>query len=105
MELKKARQLAEGLLVSFGLLDWKFEFDNAKKQFGLCRHSKHIIRMSRKLVALNNEKEVSKTILHEIAHALVGAGHGHGIVWKDKVISIGGVPERCYSRKVKQPKK
>jgi predicted SprT family Zn-dependent metalloprotease len=57
------------------------------------------------LAALNDEAKVKDTILHEIAHALVGAGHGHNHVWKRKCIEIGAKPERCYSSKeVETPK-
>jgi len=47
------------------------------------------IKLSRYLVALNDEDEVKMTMLHEIAHFLVGAGHGHDRVWRSKAIEIG----------------
>ena len=47
------------------------------------------IKLSRHLVALNSETEIRQTMLHEIAHALVGAGHGHDAVWRRKAIEIG----------------
>ena len=37
--------------------------------------------------------EVRDTILHEIAHALVGPGHGHDAVWKAKCVEVGAKPE------------
>jgi len=47
------------------------------------------IKLSRYLVALNDENEIRQTMLHEIAHFIVGAGHGHDAVWRRKAIEIG----------------
>jgi hypothetical protein len=43
----------------------------------------------------NGAEEIVDTILHEIAHALVGPRHGHDTVWKAKCTDIGARPERC----------
>jgi predicted SprT family Zn-dependent metalloprotease len=52
------------------------------------------IKLSRYLVDLNGEDEVRETMLHEIAHFLVGATHGHDAVWRRKAIEIGCNGER-----------
>jgi len=52
------------------------------------------ISLSRYLISLNGEEEVRETILHEIAHALVGYSHGHDRVWKLKAMEIGCTPHR-----------
>lgn len=38
---------------------------------------------------------IRDTILHEIAHALVGPNHCHDLVWKAKCLEIGATPRRC----------
>ena len=76
--------------------NWRFEFDNARRRFGVCKYSTKIIGLSQHLVALNDEAQVKDTILHEIAHALVGPKHGHDWVWRRKAIEIGCNGERCY---------
>jgi len=102
MKLIDAQTLALQLMVDHGLLEqnWYFEFDNAKRRFGVCNYRYKRIGLSKHLVSLNDEARVRNTILHEIAHALVGGGHGHDNVWRRKAIEIGCDGERCYSTKV-----
>jgi predicted SprT family Zn-dependent metalloprotease len=106
MNLQDAKNLAIELMDKHGLLDmiWYFEFDNAKRRFGSCNHTYKRITLSKSLVVLNDEARVKNTILHEIAHALVGPKHGHDFVWKRKAWEIGCDGNRCYSSvKVTQP--
>ena len=42
----------------------------------------------------NGPEEVRDTILHEVAHALVGPGHGHDTVWKATAAQVGARPQR-----------
>lgn len=102
MQLTEANKLAIQLMDQHGLLDkgWSFEFDNARRRFGVCRHRTKRIGLSKHLVSLNGEARVKNTILHEIAHALVGHGHGHDHVWRRKAIEIGCDGNRCYSSNV-----
>ncbi len=99
MNLVTAKHLAIQLMDKHGLLDkgWSFEFDTAKRRFGVCRYGTKRIGLSQPLTEANDEIQVVDTILHEIAHALVGHGHGHDSVWKAKCVEIGAKPERCYT--------
>jgi len=106
MELQKAQDLATLLMARHSLFTegWQFKFDNAKRRFGVCKHGRKVIGLSKPIVLLNDVLEVRDVILHEIAHALVGSGHGHDNVWKAKVKEIGAKPERCYDdSKVETP--
>jgi predicted SprT family Zn-dependent metalloprotease len=106
MKLNDAAFLAVALMEKHGLVNqgWRFKFDNARRRFGVCKHRSKVIGLSQHLVALNDEAKVKDTILHEIAHALVGRGHGHDSVWKRKALEIGCNGERCYdSNKVSMP--
>jgi len=38
-----------------------------------------------------SDELVRDTLLHEIAHALVGTAHGHDEVWKAKCLEIGAI--------------
>jgi predicted SprT family Zn-dependent metalloprotease len=100
MDATYAETTARELMFQHGLHNWQFEFDHAVVRFGRCSHSRRTISLSRELVQLNTEAQVRDTILHEIAHALVGPGHGHGRVWKLRAASIGAKPERCYDQSV-----
>lgn len=97
MRLIDVKALAELLLEKHGLNDWRFEFNRAKKRFGFCRPSAKLISTSQHLALLNDESILTNHLLHEIAHALVGASHGHDYVWKRKAMEIGCNGERCYT--------
>lgn len=97
MKLENAEKLAYKLMKEHCLIDWSFKFDNAVSRFGSCRHSKKLLTLSRNLVLLNHHHRVKNTILHEIAHALVGPGNGHNWVWCHKALEIGCDGNRCYS--------
>ena len=99
MQLERARILALSLLEKHELYDWTFRFDRAKVRFGCCRYAQKIISLSKILTELNEEDRVRDTILHEIAHAIVGKKHNHDAVWKAKAKEIGARPVRCYSHK------
>lgn len=72
-----------------GLTDWRLTFDRAKTRAGQCRFDRREISLSSPLMRLQDEKEVRETILHEIAHALVGPEHGHDALWRQTARSIG----------------
>jgi predicted SprT family Zn-dependent metalloprotease len=90
----QARQLALQLLVTHGLSDWSFAFNRSKRQMGCCRFDPKVIVLSHHFVERNSPDLIRDTLLHEIAHALVGAGHGHDAVWKAMCLRVGAKPER-----------
>lgn len=97
MELKDAQRLASELMSEHGLKDWTLVFDSAKSRAGVCRASRKQIGLSRHLTVLHSEAEVRDTVLHEIAHALVGSGHGHDAVWRATAVRLGCSGNRCLS--------
>lgn len=83
-------------MAQHGLHDWTFRFNRCKQAMGLCVFGRKTIELSIYFVERDNAAaEIRDTILHEVAHALVGPGHGHDKVWKQKCIEIGARPERC----------
>lgn len=99
MELIAARTIALDLMSLHGLpaRGWTFAFDNAKRRLGVCKYGTKQITISRFMVGAADEETVRQTMLHEIAHALVGKGAGHGPVWKAKAASIGYTGKRTAS--------
>jgi predicted SprT family Zn-dependent metalloprotease len=97
MELGAAMTLATELMEEHGLRDWTVTLDRAKTRAGSCRWTGREISLSSHLTRLHDEAEVRDTILHEIAHALVGPGHGHDAVWRARAVAIGSSGRRCTS--------
>jgi predicted SprT family Zn-dependent metalloprotease len=97
VQLFAAAALARRLMNQHGLRDWALVFDNAKTRAGLCRPAQRQLGLSRPLTELHSEGEVRDTILHEIAHALVGTEHRHDAVWRAKAREIGCTGDRCVS--------
>ena len=75
---------------------WKFGFDLAPSRGGICRHTEKRITLSVTYCLKASEPELIDTILHEIAHAIVGPRHGHDAVWKAAAQHIGCTAERCH---------
>ena len=103
MKTERAKRITKKL-IKFYNLDYSFKFNNCKKIIGKCNYTKKEIYLSKKLVLLNKEKFIMNTILHEIAHAIVGRGNHHNNIWKNKFIQIGGNGKRCYLDDVILPK-
>ena len=98
LTLEETRALAHTLMLKHGLMykNWKFCFDNAKSRLGYCSYKKKKISLSQNYIPITTKEEIKDTILHEIAHALVGVGHGHDRVWRQKAIEIGCNGQRLY---------
>lgn len=95
MDLTEARELAAGLMARHGLTGWRLTFDDAKTRAGICRPARKEIGLSRPLIRLYSPEQVTETVLHEIAHALAGARHGHDRVWRAIAVRIGCSGARC----------
>ena len=95
MEIDAARTLAERLLREHGLTSWRLVFDRAKTRAGVCRFHQREIGLSGPLTRLHSADEVRDTILHEIAHALVGPMHQHDAVWRAQAADLGCSTKAC----------
>src|SRR3954468_15251640 len=89
MDLHDAYRLGTDLLTQHGLSGWSLTFDNAKRRAGVCRYAARVIGLSAPLTRLHPPEQVRETLLHEIAHALVGPEHGHDRVWAATTRRIG----------------
>lgn len=103
MELDKAKIIADEHFKKFNLNDWSFGFNNNKRRFGVCKGNKKRIEISACLTERNEEIYFLDTLLHEIAHALVGTMHKHNQVWRMKAIEIGCCGDRTCSDMIAKP--
>tara|TARA_R100000656_G_C3921707_1_gene123011 strand:+ start:79 stop:573 length:495 start_codon:yes stop_codon:yes gene_type:complete len=95
MKLTETILLARELMEKHKLDGWKLKFDESKSHLGQCRYSEKSIYLSILYTEINNYKIIRNVILHEIAHALAGSGHGHNRIWRTIARSIGCTGERC----------
>ena len=94
--LDSTRQLAAQLFAKHGMADWRFAFDRATRRAGSCCHTDRTITLSCEFARNAPDAELRETLLHEIAHALVGPRHNHDAVWRAKALAIGCSGQRCH---------
>ena len=82
--LKAALETAAMMMREHGLHDWTVRLDNARRRAGQCDYRRREISLSRHYVRHADDAHIRDTILHEIAHALVGPHHGHDAAWRRK---------------------
>lgn len=91
MDRAAATSMMRGLLNKYGLTDWSVRLNqNADTRFlGLCSYRDKCIILSAHHIDIHPTPDVCNTIRHELAHALVGPGHAHDEVWRDKAREVG----------------
>ena len=101
MSLKEVEALGLHLIREHGAVNglkkgWKFAFDLAPVRGGVCRYKEKLIALSVTFCLKASKAEIVDTILHEIAHAIVGPNHGHDEAWKTVARRIGCTAKRCH---------
>jgi hypothetical protein len=90
MNLLDAKIMAEKEIANHLYNKWKFRFSKGVNFVGKCNYSSKTISLSSPWTLVRDAKEVRDTILHEIAHALVGPyAEVHGNTWWLAAIKIG----------------
>lgn len=75
---------------------WEFGFNLNLMRGGVCRYGERRIEVSVSYCHRALPREVEGTILHEIAHAIVGYDEKHRRVFKEVCLRIGGDPRSCH---------
>lgn len=89
--------VANQLMKQYGLEHLKFDFCHSPGHLGLC-HQGTLIEIDLFYILNASDETVRNLILHEIAHALVGPGHGHREHWQNKARELGVTWERRYHK-------
>ena len=103
-ELNELARHARQLLDRHGLQSWGFHFDQGTRRAGCCRYGRKTISLSHGFAVAAADREIEETLLHEIAHALVGQNHHHDAVWRAKAIEIGCSGKRCHDFRFTPPR-
>ena len=104
VETLAARLIAEHRAAGNLRGSWSFGFDLATSRAGVCRYAERRIDLSVSYCLAATRAEIEDTVLHEIAHAIVGPRHNHDSVWKAKAREIGCAGERCHRVQHSTPK-
>lgn len=91
--LVEIETLVRKLMKKHGVAHFKFEFYRGRGgTLGRC--TRDTIKLSIKHCLEDYDMEIKDTILHEIAHAIVGIENMHNKVWKEKAKELGARPSR-----------
>lgn len=85
--------------------DWLREVDvSGKNIYGLCDYKNKKILLLKYYAINGSFLETEFLIRHELAHAVVGPGEGHGKKWKDACKVVGTLSEEfvCQPKGVRQ---
>ncbi len=107
--LREVEDMANGMITQHeasGALPsgWSFGFDLAPARAGVCRYLERRIDLSVSYCMAATRADIEDTMLHEIAHAIVGPRHNHDFVWKAKAREIGCRGERCHRVQHSEPR-
>jgi len=91
MNRSQAGRYTKEMLDKHGLKNWSVRVttDPNSPFLGMCSSKDKAIILNAHHIDIHPEAEVIDTILHEVAHAIVGSGQGHNDVWRDKAKEIG----------------
>jgi len=102
--LRAVAARASAWLVEYRLEGWSFQFDHATQRAGCCNYQTRVISLADAYARSATDEEIDDTLLHEIAHALVGKAHGHDQVWQAQAVALGCSGQRCYDVQFTPPR-
>jgi len=93
MSEREIAELAYELLAENGIHNYRVTFSNRMvRTIGVCYYDLRELRFASKVAAVNDRSLTEDVVRHEVAHAVVGPGHGHGEVWKAAARRLGAKP-------------
>jgi predicted SprT family Zn-dependent metalloprotease len=103
-QLAEVAKLARDLMDEHGLRKWSFRFDHSTRRAGSCDYRNKTLTIAFELARTGTDADIRDTLLHEIAHALVGKKHNHDEVWRTKAQEIGCSGERTHRLSFSPPR-
>ena len=103
-ELQTIAARASAWLVAHQLEGWSFQFDHATRRAGCCTYQTQVISLAHAYARAAPDAEIDDTLLHEIAHALVGKAHGHDQLWRATAVALGCSGHRCHDVQFTPPR-
>jgi SNF2 family DNA or RNA helicase len=97
MDRQSASNLCRETLNKHGLNTWKvvLNMDANSRYVGLCEYKTQTIILNAIAIDIHPDDEVIDTINHEVAHAIVGAGHKHDLTWVECAEKLGARTTPC----------
>ena len=83
---------------------WSFQFDDATQRAGCCNYHTRVISLAHAYARSAPDEAIDDTLLHEMAHALVGKTHGHDQVWQATAVALGCSGHRCHDVQFTPPR-
>jgi hypothetical protein len=99
----KSLRHATAWIVAHQLESWSFQFDHATTRAGCCNYRTRVISLAHAYARSAADEAIDNTLLHEIAHALVGKTHGHDQVWQARAVALGCSGQRCHDGQFTPP--
>jgi predicted SprT family Zn-dependent metalloprotease len=90
--------------VAHQLEGWSFQCDHATQRAGCCTYQTQVISLAHAYARVAPDADIDDTLLHEIAHALVGQAHGHDQVWQATAVALGCSGRRCHDVQFSPPR-
>jgi hypothetical protein len=95
---------ATAWIAAHQLEGWSFQFDHATTRAGCCNYQTRVISLAHAYARCAADEAINDTLLHEIAHALVGKAHGHDHVWQAQAVALGCTGHRCHDVQFTPPR-
>lgn len=92
-----AAKLIADLMIENGLSDWTIKTNSKRTALAETYHNRKEIRFSKYFLMIANKDQLTGVTLHEVTHAVLGKGYGHGEVFEKKCKEIS--PNGDYSKR------
>lgn len=104
MEVKYFISYRQEYINKVWLYNWKIKVsEKQKRSLGLCDQTNKELRFSKFLIENETELEIKNTLIHEVAHAMVGNKEWHWRKWIEMAKFLWLKNPKTYNTSAKQP--